>query len=121
MFRNLDMVTNITSLTGNGLKDWLIQRVSAIYLAIYSIFLFGYLVLHSPLAYYEWHGLFHCASMQLATFLALFMLLLHAWIGIWTVTTDYLKCSVLRISVQVLVALFLGGLFFWGIMMVWGQ
>ena len=27
------MVTNITSLTGNGLKDWLIQRVTAVYLA----------------------------------------------------------------------------------------
>lgn len=30
------MVNNVTSLTGNGLKDWLIQRVTAVYFAVYS-------------------------------------------------------------------------------------
>lgn len=32
------MVNNVTSLTGNGLKDWLIQRVTAVYFAAYLIF-----------------------------------------------------------------------------------
>lgn len=30
------MVANVTSLTGNGLKDWLVQRVTAVYFAAYS-------------------------------------------------------------------------------------
>ena len=45
------MVSSITSLTGNGLKDWLIQRVSAVYFAVYSLFLFFYLFFHLPLQF----------------------------------------------------------------------
>lgn len=37
------MVNNVTSLTGNGLKDWLIQRVTAVYFAAYLIFIWIYI------------------------------------------------------------------------------
>jgi len=53
--------------------------------------------------------------------LALWLLVLHAWIGIWTVTTDYLRQMGLRVTVQVLVALFLISQFIWGLMIIWGQ
>ena len=115
------MVTSVTSLTGNGLKDWLLQRVSAVYLLVYFLWLLAYVICHSPLDYMQWSHLFHCQIVQIATGLALFMFLLHAWIGIWTVTTDYIKCTVLRMSVQGLVALYLSAQFIWGLMIVWGQ
>jgi succinate dehydrogenase / fumarate reductase membrane anchor subunit len=114
------MVTNVTSLTGNGLKDWLIQRVTAVYFAIYSVFLFGFLLKHSSLQYSEWYGLFHEPCFQVATAIALLALLGHAWIGIWTVTTDYIKSTGLRLALQGLVALILMGQFVWGFMIVWG-
>lgn len=115
------MVTNITSLTGNGLKDWLIQRVSALYFAAYSLFLLGFIVMHPQLDYVQWHHLFHNPFVKIASLIALLMLSLHAWIGIWTVTTDYLKCTCLRLSIQILVVLLLLSQFVWGIMIVWGQ
>ena len=115
------MVTDVTSLTGNGLKDWLIQRVTALYFAVYSLFLLGFLLLHPQLSYATWQDLFHCEYFQVASVIALFTLLLHAWIGVWTVTTDYIKCTVIRLSVQLLVALLLLGQFIWGLMIVWGQ
>lgn len=115
------MVANITSLTGNGLKDWLIQRVSAIYLALYIAFILGYMLMQSTLEYNQWHAFFHCTWVQVASVIALLLLLLHAWIGLWTVTTDYVKCTVIRVSVQVLIALYLVGQFLWGCMIVWGQ
>lgn len=115
------MVTNITSLTGNGLKDWLIQRVTALYFGIYTLFLFGYLLLHPKLQYSEWAAFFHCGIVQIATVVALLMLSLHAWIGVWTVTTDYIKCTAIRLSVQTLVFLLLLAQFIWGLMIVWGQ
>ena len=115
------MVTNITSLTGNGLKDWLIQRVTAVYFAAYSLFLLGYLIAHPDLQFASWHALFHGLVFQIASVLALLMLTLHAWIGIWTVTTDYIKCTVIRLSVQVVVFLILLSQFVWGLMIVWGQ
>lgn len=115
------MVTSVTSLTGNGLKDWLIQRVSAIYLAIYLIGLLAYVGCHRPITFDIWQALFQTTAMQIATGLAILMFVLHAWIGIWTVTTDYIKCTVVRVLVQVLVALFLGTQLIWGFMIVWGQ
>lgn len=115
------MVTNVTSLTGNGLKDWLIQRVTALYFAMYSIFLLGFLILHPDLNFTQWHELFACTLFKIATILALLALSLHAWIGIWTVTTDYMKCTVLRLSVQMGVVLWLMAQGTWGLMIVWGQ
>ena len=115
------MVTDVTSLTGNGLKDWLIQRVTAVYFAVYSLFLLGFLLMHPQLSYTDWQALFHCEYFQVASVIALLTLSLHAWIGVWTVTTDYIKCAVIRLSVQLLVALLLLGQFIWGLMIVWGQ
>lgn len=115
------MVTNVTSLTGNGLKDWWIQRATAVYFLLYSLFLFGFLLLHCPLTYPEWQGLFHHLGFKVATVIALFSLIVHTWIGIWTVTTDYLKCTVLRFSLQLAVMLLLMGQLVYGLMIVWGQ
>ncbi len=115
------MVTNVTSLTGNGLKDWLIQRVTAVYIAVYCIFLCGFLVSHPQLQFAQWHELCTHTVFRIATIISLLALLLHAWIGLWTVTTDYLKCTMLRVSLQVLIAFWLLGQFIWGLMIVWGQ
>lgn len=115
------MVANVTSLTGNGLKDWLIQRITAVYFAAYIVFLFAFLLCHPAMNYEQWHSLFLHPIMQIATALALFTLTLHAWIGIWTVTTDYMKCTVLRLSVQILVFLWLSSQLIWGLMILWGR
>lgn len=115
------MVTNVTSLTGNGLKDWLIQRVTALYFAVYSLFLLGYIIAHPQLGFEQWQALFHCALFQIASVIALLALSLHAWIGVWTVTTDYMKCTAIRLSVQMLVLTWLLSQFVWGLMIIWGQ
>jgi succinate dehydrogenase / fumarate reductase membrane anchor subunit len=115
------MVTNVTSLTGNGLKDWLIQRVTAMYFGFYVAFIAAFVLMHPQLAYYQWQGLFACIWFKIATIMAFFAFSLHAWIGIWTVTTDYLKCMWLRVAVQMAVVGFLSAQVLWGVMIVWGQ
>lgn len=115
------MVDNVTSLTGNGLKDWLIQRATAVYFAAYVFCLFAFLFTHPDLNFEQWHALFAHPIVQIATTLGLLALSLHSWIGIWTVTTDYMNCTVIRLSVQLLVVLWLLGQFIWGLMIVWGQ
>ncbi|KTD52164.1 succinate dehydrogenase, hydrophobic membrane anchor protein [Legionella quinlivanii] len=114
------MVTNVTSLTGNGLRDWLIQRVSAVYFAAYMVFILAFLLIHSPFSYTEWHTWAQSSWFKVASLLALVAFSLHAWIGIWTVTTDYIKCTVLRLTVQLLVAGWLSAQFIWGFMIFWG-
>jgi succinate dehydrogenase / fumarate reductase membrane anchor subunit len=115
------MVTNITSLTGNGLKDWLIQRVTSVYFGLYAIFIIGYLLLHPQITYANWSALFHHIGFKVASLIALLALSLHAWIGIWTVTTDYMKHTATRLIVQMLVVLWLLSQFIWGLLILWGR
>lgn len=115
------MVTNVTSLTGNGLKDWLIQRVTAIFLAGYTLFLWGYFLSHPHMTFAVWYQLFQNPMMKIMTLMALGGLFLHAWIGIWTVTTDYLKLTVLRLFIQMSVLFLLITQFIWGMIILWGQ
>ena len=115
------MLTSVTSWTGNGLKDWLLQRVTAIYLSVYALSLLAYLICHHPISYGFWHNFFQCTALRVTTGIAIFMFVVHAWIGIWTVTTDYLKGTALRLIVQGLVALTLGIQLIWGFIIVWGS
>jgi succinate dehydrogenase / fumarate reductase, membrane anchor subunit len=115
------MVSSVTSLTGNGLKDWLVQRLTAVYLLVYSIVCVVIWLGCSPWHYANWTALFHTAWFQIATALALFAILLHAWVGIWTVTTDYMKSTFLRLMVQGLVLLVLLSQLIGGFMLIWGQ
>lgn len=114
------MVTAATSLTQSGLRDWLIQRLTAFILGVYTIFLLVFLIAHNPLQFADWHDLFANNFMRAFTFLALLSLVYHTWIGIWTVFTDYVKVKWLRLLLQVLVVISLLGYLVWGIEIVWG-
>ncbi len=113
------MVNSVTSLTRNGLRDWLIQRFSAVIIGFYVVFLLGYVCCHQPLTYTLWHDLFQQQWMQIVSLMTLLALLLHAWIGVWTVTTDYLKPYGLRLFVQVVIVIFLLACFMWGVDVIW--
>lgn len=102
-----------------GLRDWVIQRASAIFMAAYSIVLILYFVLHPELSYAEWHNLFAMQFVKVFTILFIFLLMLHAWLGIWTVFTDYVKCFVIRTILNFFVLLMLFACFFWGISILW--
>ena len=67
-------LTNVTSLTGNGLRDWLVQRITSLILTAYSLFLLGYIMLHAGLDYTTWQGLFNHMAMRIFTVLTLLSL-----------------------------------------------
>lgn len=112
--------TNITSLTQNGLRDWLIQRVSAIILGIYSIFILIFLAGTHPVTFDAWHALFHSGVVKAFTFIALISLVGHSWIGLWTVFTDYVKPYLLRVTLEVSLVIALLVYLAWGIVILWG-
>ena len=115
------MVSNITSLTGNGLRDWVVQRLSASVVAGYILVVLGFVFYKSPMTYEVWQSFFSCFLMRIFSVLFLLALVLHAWIGVWTVTTDYLKCVYVRVAVQMGFAAMLVCSFVWGIDIFWGM
>lgn len=99
------MVKSVLGVNHQGLRDWIIQRVSAVIMVIYVLGLVCFFATHPDTAYYEWHGLFGHFWMKVSTALVFLALLYHAWIGMWTIFTDYIKCPWLNWLLQVLVIL----------------
>lgn len=84
------MVTSVTNFGRSGVYDWLVQRVSAVVLLAYVLFLVGFIVMADGLSYPEWRALFQALWMRVFSLVALLALCAHAWIGMWTIGTDYL-------------------------------
>jgi len=108
-------LTNVTSLTGLGLRDWLVQRVSAVILAAYILFLIGFILLNAPLQFNDWQNLFANSWMRIFSILALLSLVMHAWVGMWTIATDYLKITWMRLIFQVAMIVALFAYLAWGV------
>lgn len=78
-----------------GLRAWLAQRLSAVYLAFFASYLIGHFIFFSPLTYNEWLAWLHSPVITLGGGLFFIALLLHAWIGVRDVILDYAHCCVL--------------------------
>ena len=119
------MVTQVLSLTRSGLADFVVQRVSAVILTAYTItllvFFLGGGVTFETLTTFFWS-----MPMQIFSTLALLSTLAHAWIGLWTVGTDYLRpahvgggATVLRFAYQLVCLLVLFVYLVWGARLIW--
>jgi succinate dehydrogenase / fumarate reductase, membrane anchor subunit len=113
------MVDNVASLSRNGVRDWLIQRITAVVMAIYTIFLVGYIVSVDHLSYEFWHDLYHHNTVRILSFLVVLSIVFHAWIGLWTVYTDYIKSTALRFLLEVTTIVSLLALLAWGVVILW--
>ena len=114
------MVTNVTSFGRSGLYDWIVQRVSAVVLLTYMLFMVGYLLINSDLNFAQWQGLFQNLAMRIFTLLAVLSFAGHAWIGLWCVTTDYIPMKGLRFAVQAGIGLLIFIYVAWAIQIIWG-
>lgn len=114
------MVKNVTSLTGSGLRDWLFQRLSAIIVAAYVIFLFGYVLFSPSLTFAVWHELFSHTIMRIITLVVLMAVMVHAYVGMWTISTDYLKNTGVRLLFPAAISIALIAFFIWGVIILWG-
>jgi succinate dehydrogenase / fumarate reductase membrane anchor subunit len=121
------MVTSVTSLGRNGLYDWLIQRVTAVVLGVYTVGLIGFLLINPDLDYGSWKAFMGSLPMSIANTLVLFSIVAHGWVGLWTVATDYLTSRQLggagtgiRMLAEAVIALALLVYLLWGLVMIWG-
>lgn len=104
-----------------GFFEWIVQRATAVLIGAYSIFLFVFFLMHYPLQYSEWKNLFSCVLMRVSTIVIVAAILWHAWIGLWTVLTDYVKCGYARLFLQVVIVILLVSYFAWVLDVIWGS
>lgn len=115
------MVKDITSLSRNGMSDWLIQRVSSVIILLYIVILAGFFINHPHLDYISWHWFFAQTWMHFASILFFLSLFVHAWVGMWTIGTDYLVNAYIRLAYQLLIIFVSAAYLFYGIHILWGN
>jgi len=96
-----------------GLRPWLLQRLTAVYLLIYTIYIVIYWSFINDLGYVSWRNWISSDINQILLGLFYLTLLIHAWVGIRDVLLDYIKPFLLRLMLLFSVALFLIGSGFW--------
>lgn len=120
------MVTQVTSFGRSGLSDWLLQRFTAVVLLAYFVFVVGYLVCNPDITFDQWKALFDCTAMKAFTSLTVLSIVAHAWIGLWSVSTDYMtarmmgdKAVIIRLGFQAAYSLILFYYLVWGAQILW--
>ncbi len=114
------MVTSVTSLGRSGLYDWLIQRGSAVVVALYVVVILGFLVTTPDLTYMQWREFMGGLCMKIFNLITLISIIAHAWVGLWTISTDYIKPVVIRLVFQVACGVAAFAYFVWAIDILWG-
>ncbi|RWU11583.1 succinate dehydrogenase, hydrophobic membrane anchor protein [Pseudidiomarina gelatinasegens] len=113
------MVKAASTFGRSGSHDFILLRASAIILALYSIFMVSFLVSADVITYVTWTNLFAHLGMKIFTMLALTAILIHGWIGIFQVLTDYVKKTGLRAFLQYAVCVALIVYWLAGLLVVW--
>ena len=84
------MVTPVASLGRSGLADFVLQRVSAVVIVLYGACVGGFFAT-VPVDHAALRSFFAALPMRAFTTLAVIALAAHAWIGMWTIGTDYVR------------------------------
>ena len=121
------MVTTVTSFGRSGTFDWLYQRVTAVVLLAYTLFIVGFIFFSDDFSYESWSALFAQRWVRIFSLVALLSTVAHAWIGLWSVVTDYItnrmmgpKATTLRVLAQVVLGAVAVIYTVWGIEILWG-
>lgn len=103
-----------------GLRDWLVQRVTAVLMALFTIVLLVQVLFGGPLGYDSWSGIFAAQWMKTLTFTVIVALAWHAWVGVRDIYMDYVTKSVgLRLTLQVATVVWLVGCAGWAVQVLW--
>ncbi|MBS0315935.1 MAG: succinate dehydrogenase, hydrophobic membrane anchor protein [Proteobacteria bacterium] len=103
-----------------GLGDWLIQRVTALLMALFTLLVILQVIFtRGPIGYDTWAGIFAPQWMKFLTFVVILSLAYHAWVGVRDVLMDYVKPFALRTALKIFTIVWLGGCAGWAIQVLW--
>lgn len=113
------MVSSASTFGRSGSHDFILLRATAIIMALYTIFMVSFFVSADAVTYASLTNLFAHLGMKIFTMLALTAILIHGWIGIFQVLTDYVKKVGLRAFLQFIVCVALIVYWLVGLLVVW--
>lgn len=102
-----------------GLRDWLVQRVTAVLMALFTLVVLVQVLLPGEMGYDKWAGIFAHQWMKVLTFVVIVALAWHAWVGMRDVLMDYVKAVGARLVAQVVVIVWLVGCCGWAVQVLW--
>lgn len=102
--------------SSSGLRSWLIQRLSAIYIALsFLVFMGLWAAKSEPITYEVWRAWVADPIINVALVLFILALLLHAWVGVRDVLMDYVHSSPVRFILLAGVGLSIAGIALWAL------
>lgn len=104
---------------GYGLKDWIVQRASAVVMAAYTVIFLVALGTMGSGGYGAWRAIFANGFMQFVTFIFFISLVLHLWVGIRDIWMSYIKPDGLRFLFMIGTIAALVGYAGWAAKILW--
>lgn len=103
------------SRTPQGLRAWLVQRLSAVYLGGFLFYGGARWLLMPPQDWVQWHVWLSHPLMRIASAVFILAILVHVWIGMRNVVLDYVRPFGVRLSLLALIGLVLAGCGLWSL------
>ncbi len=113
------MVKRIVVGAHYGLRSWVVQRVTAAVVAVYTVYLLIVLALQPALDFITWRSVFTHTWMRVPTFVCLVAIFMHAWVGVRDIFMDYVKPTTLRLALLVVAAVALLAYTAWTVQILW--
>jgi succinate dehydrogenase / fumarate reductase membrane anchor subunit len=102
-----------------GLRDWLVQRITAVIMVMYTAIILSVLAALPRIDYWQWKVVWQTPIVRYASVLAVICLLLHVWVGVRDIFMDYIKDPALRLTLYVLAIAALAWYGVWAIQILW--
>ncbi|MEO8630779.1 MAG: succinate dehydrogenase, hydrophobic membrane anchor protein [Betaproteobacteria bacterium] len=83
--------------TVTGLRAWMVQRLSAVYMLLFILFSLIHFAVDPPHSYRAWHGWMMRSSVSIFSAVFFAALLAHAWVGVRDVIMDYVHSVAFRV------------------------
>lgn len=96
-----------------GMTAFLVQRITSLYLGVFTVYLAGWLFGKPAQDYASWFAYFAGGTVRLAWGLFFASLLAHVWVGLRSIYMDYLRPTSLRFAVSTVTAFGLMALALW--------
>lgn len=97
----------------SGLKAWALQRLTAIFVGLFTLYLLAVLLFAAPGDYAAWKAWVGSPTVSVLMLLYIATILLHAWIGVRDVLIDYVHPIAIRATLLGLVGLALVAMGLW--------